>query len=230
LAPRIQRESASDVVYKLLRTDIIQGRYLPLQRLYEPEVARTFEVSRTPLREALKKLETEGFVERRRAGGLVVAPIDADDVASLYLIRSLLEGEVARQAAEKATPADILELRNLISQMALLAPDHPKEATEVGHRFHSKLAQIANNPRCDEIVAHVMRLLERYWALTVLMDAPRRSIAVDEHRKIIDAVAAHDPDRAEADMRSHIVAGSANVVDGVRRHLDEVRARQAADG
>jgi DNA-binding GntR family transcriptional regulator len=226
--PRIQRESASDAVYKLLRTDIIQGRYSPLQRLYEPEVARRFEVSRTPLREALKKLESEGFVERIPAGGLIVAPIDEDDVASLYLIRSLLEGLVARQAAEKATPPDILQLRSLISQMDLLNATHPEEATAVGHRFHSKLAEIADNRRCDEIVANVRRQLERYWMLTVVHDAPRRSVAVDEHRNIIEAVAAHDPDRAESAMRVHIVAGSANVVEGVRRHLDQVRPRQVS--
>jgi DNA-binding GntR family transcriptional regulator len=114
--------------------------------------------------------------------------------------------------------------------MDLLATEHPEEATEVGHKFHRQLAVVANNPRCDEVVGRVHRQLERYWALTVLKDAPRRQVAVGEHRDVIEALAAGDPDRAEAVMRTHIAAGSANVVEGVRRYLEEVRQREAVAG
>jgi DNA-binding GntR family transcriptional regulator len=221
---RVRRESASDSVYKLLRADIIEGHYAPLQRLYEPELAAILNISRTPLREALRKLEADGFVDKLPTGGMRVAGIDAGDVADLYQIRSLLEGLVAKQAAERATPEDIDKLRAVVSQMKLLTA-YPDEVIRLGAQFHGLLAQIAQNPRCDELVGQIRRHLQRYWALTVFSDTPRRAEAIDEHTIVVDAIASGDGDRAELTMRQHSLAGADNVVLGVRRHLERLAAQ-----
>ena len=226
---RVRRQSASQAVYLLLREDIIRGRFLPLERLYEQALTQTLQVSRTPLREALRKLEIGGFVNQLPTGGLIVAGIDVADVRNLYLIRSVLESLVAREAAEKATPADVMRLRDVVVRMELLA-QYPEEAVRLGGEFHGELASIANNPRCDEILAQVRAHLERYWALTVFQDSPRAVTAAGEHQTIVDAIAAGDGTQAEAAMRRHILSGSENVADGVRQHIARLNNKERKVG
>jgi len=199
-----RRVSGAQVVYSALRERIASHELAPGARLHETELAASLSVSRTPLREALRMLLAEGLVDQLPTGGMVVAPLDPADMRELYVVRAALEGVVAREAAERRTDDDIVELGGLIDQMCLLL-EYPSEVLRLGQRFHGRLLEISGNRRCDQLLRQLRGHLARYQTITASVD-PRRHEALAEHRGIVDAVRDRDADAAEALMRAHVMA------------------------
>jgi DNA-binding GntR family transcriptional regulator len=213
-----RRELAADAVFEALRTRIVEGRYQPGERLIEPELAASLRVSRTPLREALRKLEAGGYIERLATGRILVVGIDIDDLQELWAVRSILEGLIARDAAQRATAADVAALQSIVEQMDALL-DRPAELVELGAQLHGRLAVIAKNRRCERMLADIRQHLNRYWAVTLPEEQGRREAAPTEHRSIIAAIARHRPNEAERAMRHHIQAGAAGSIEVMRRYM-----------
>ncbi|HUY97122.1 MAG TPA: GntR family transcriptional regulator [Verrucomicrobiae bacterium] len=201
----IRRESAGQVIYRMLRDAVIQRRLAPSTRLLEPELAVSLSVSRTPVREALRVLEAEGFVERLPGGGLVVAGIDPQDVRELYDVRLALEMMVARQAAQRATVHDVHALIDLLDRLSRLTLE-PEEALRNGDVFHDQLAQLAGNRRCQEMIHHMRNHIDRYRSAGSLAAPERVARAWTEHRRVADAIAQGNPVRAARAMQAHIRA------------------------
>jgi DNA-binding GntR family transcriptional regulator len=199
-----RRVSGAQVVYSTLREQIASHELAPGARLHETELAASLAVSRTPVREALRMLLAEGLVDQLPTGGMVVAPLDPEDMRELYVVRSALEGVVAREAAQRRTDDDLAELDGLIEQMGLLL-EYPAEVLRLGQRFHGRLLEISGNRRCDQLLRQLRGHLARYQTITASVD-PRRHEAFAEHRAILDAVRAGDDGAAEALMRAHIMA------------------------
>jgi DNA-binding GntR family transcriptional regulator len=196
--------SGATVVYHTLRERIISQALAPGARLNEIELAASLSVSRTPLREALRMLHSEGLVTQLPTGGMVVAPLDPEDMRQLYVVRAALEGVVAREACARLTDDDFAELDAIIDQMTRLL-DYPAEMLRLGQRFHARLLATSGNGRCEQLLRQLRGHLDRYQTITASI-GPRRHEAYAEHQAILAALRARDADTAEARMRAHVMA------------------------
>jgi len=184
--------------------ELITSRALPPGRhLVETELARRLGVSRQPVREALQRLSTEGWVDLRPAQGAFVhvpTPAEADQ---LGVVRTLLEGEAAGLAAAAATAApngvDALEALCAAGERAV-AKNDVDGAVALAARFHAKVTELAGNAVLAELAARIDRRVRWYQAPVARQRGPRTWV---EHREVTAAIAAGDPARATAAMRAH---------------------------
>ena len=200
----MQRASGAQLVYGELRERILNLDLAPGARLPEAELAAELAVSRTPLREALRMLLAEDLVEQLPTGGMLVRRLDLQDLQELYAVRAALEGLAAREACRRLTKADLEALGNLVERMRLLV-DHPAELTRLGGEFHARIAAIAGNRRCEQLLRQLDGHMRRYRALTSRRE-PRRRAALEDHRALFEALRARDPDAAERTVRDHVLA------------------------
>lgn len=189
------------VVYDALTDLIITGALRPGQHLVESDLAKHLGVSRQPIREALHQLQTEGWIELRPGqGAFVHAPTEAE-VDQLLAVRSLLETESARLAALVATPGHIADLRELMREgEAALAGDAVEAVVAANSALHAYVTSISGNTVLAEMVGLVERRMR--WYYTPIARSRGRQ-AWDEHAELIDALDAHDADRASDVMRRH---------------------------
>ena len=199
-----RRVSGAQVVYTTLHDRITSLQLAPGTRLHETELAASLAVSRTPLREALRMLLADGLVRQLPTGGVVVAPLDPEEMRDLYEVRSVLEGVVAREACDRLTDADLAELEALVDQMSRLV-DYPAEMLRLGNAFHARLLSAAGNRYAEQMLRLLRGHLQRYQALTATID-PRRREAFGEHSGILEALRARDAGLAETRMREHVLA------------------------
>ena len=196
--------SAADGIHDTIAEAIV-SRALPAGwRLREENLASIFAVSRTPVREALMRLESERLVTRSRRSGLVVADVSAEQVLELYVIREALDGVAARQAARYHAPVDIatLEEINVRMQIAADADDFSRMA-ELNVDFHTALARASRNEMLQQFVAQVNQAVRRYRGTTFAQPGRARE-AILEHEQIIEALRGQDEQRAEEAARRHM--------------------------
>ncbi|NKX56459.1 GntR family transcriptional regulator [Arthrobacter mobilis] len=183
-----------------LRNRIFEGHYAPGTRLIERDLANEFNVSRLPVREALRMLRQEGLVTERATRGSVVAALSEKDVRDLFDVRESLEVLACRLAAERATPADLRRLAGLLDEAsAALARGALREAQRANSEFHDTVGQIADN---DFLRSALEPLQGRmHWLFRHATDLPE---LIQEHRELFEAIASGDPDRAAARSAQHI--------------------------
>ena len=187
--------------YALILNAIDQGDYRPGDRLVESELADRFGVSRTPVREALQRLETQSMLTRD-GRSLIVASLDHNQMAELYEVRSELEGLAAALAAKHASDEEIRVLFGMIESDREIMGD-PKALSQANRRFHSQIHLASRNRylvRQLEMVHRSMALL----TVTSLSAEGRGSEALDEHFAIVEAISNHDPEAADAAVRKHL--------------------------
>ena len=187
--------------YELILDAIDVGLYRPGERLVESELAERFGVSRTPIREALQRLETQGLLTRD-GRSLIVASLDHNQLAELYVVRTELEGLAARLAARHATPEEVKVLGDMVDEDAALLGD-PTALSRANRRFHKQIHLASHNRflvQQLDLVHRTMALL----AVTSLAAEGRGEHALAEHRTIVDAIAAGDGDAAYDALKSHI--------------------------
>ena len=201
-----QRRSGAQVVYEELRGRITRGEITPGTRLFEPELARSLAVSRTPLREALRLLIAEGLVEERATGGAIVAPLDTAQAGELYEVRAVLEGLLAQQAVHRVTETDLEQLTGQVELMERLV-DLEQEVLRLGKDFHATIETIAQNQYCSSLLQQLRGHINRYRALST-HEAGRTQTAVAEHREILEALESRSPEDAEKAMRTHVLSGA----------------------
>ncbi|MBM3130108.1 MAG: GntR family transcriptional regulator [Chloroflexi bacterium] len=210
LAPGLQleidlsaRRPLRDEAYLVLRRVILTGQFKPGERLIEREIAAKMGLSRSPVREAFRRLEQERLVAVNRQG-VVVQALDPLQVEELYQVRQHLEVLVARLAARNFTPKHRQPLQEILQRMsaALAAHDQVQVAAE-SVRFHRALAETAGNRRLASLVAAVGEEIQRFRSLNI-QHSTRTAAAVREHRQIFAALAARDEERAARAMAEHI--------------------------
>jgi DNA-binding GntR family transcriptional regulator len=187
--------------YELVLEAIDSGVYHPGDRLVESELAERFGVSRTPVREALQRLETQSILVRD-GRSMVVASLDHDQLGELYAVRAQLEGLAAQLAAQHAAPEEIRILQDMVAQDAAIVDD-PAALARANRRFHRQIHLASHNRfliRQLESVHRTMALL----TTTSLAAEGRGPDAVAEHTAIVEAIAARDMAVAEKALRDHI--------------------------
>jgi DNA-binding GntR family transcriptional regulator len=187
--------------YALILEAIDTGIYRPGDRLVESELADRFGVSRTPIREALQRLETQSLLTRD-GRSLIVASLDHNQLAELYVVRGELEGLAARLAARHATPEEVRVLRDMLEADQALIED-PKALSRANRRFHKQIHLASHN----RFLVQQLDLVHRSMALlatTSIAAAGRGRDTLQEHAAIVAAIAAGDGDAAYAALRDHI--------------------------
>jgi DNA-binding GntR family transcriptional regulator len=187
--------------YNLILEAIDNGLFKPGDRLVESDLAERFGVSRTPIREALQRLETQSLLARD-GRSLIVSTLDHNQMTELYAVRTELEGLAARLAARHATIEEVRVLGDLVVSDRDLLGD-PSALSWANRRFH-KLIHLASHNR---YLVQQLDLVHRSMALmatTSLAVEGRSETALDEHQAIVDAIAQRDEERAFAALRDHI--------------------------
>lgn len=187
--------------YDLILDAIDQGIYGPRDRLVEAELAERFGVSRTPIREALQRLETQSMLSRD-GRSLVVASLDHNQLAELYSVRSALEGLAARLAAKHATTEEVRVLYDLIAADRGIVSD-PRKLSRANRRFHGQIHLASHNRYLVQQLEMVHRSMALLATTSLAVDG-RGSEALDEHEAIVKAIEAGDEDAAEAALKAHI--------------------------
>lgn len=187
--------------YLLVIEAIDQGEYRPGDRLVESELAERFGVSRTPIREALQRLETQGVLARD-GRSLVVASLDHDQLGELYVLRAELEGLAARLAAQHAAPEEIRVLWEMIRKDREMV-DRPAMLARANKRFHHQIHLASHNRYLIQQLEMVYRSMA-LLATTSLAAEGRGAQALDEHEEIVRAIEARDGAAADAALRAHI--------------------------
>ncbi|MBD3625069.1 MAG: GntR family transcriptional regulator [Rhodobacteraceae bacterium] len=187
--------------YDLVLDAIDKGEYRPGDRLVEAELAERFGVSRTPIREAFQRLETQGVLARD-GRSLIVASLNHDQIGELYVLRAELEGLAARLAAQHATPEEIRVLFSMIDEDQTLM-DKPDLMSRANKRFHRQLHLASHNRYLVQQLEAVPRSMA-LMSFTTFQAEGRAEVALDEHRAIVEAIAARDGRAADAAIRGHI--------------------------
>ena len=194
--------TAVDAVYQVLRRGILDGELPPGYRLRSDVLANDLNVSRTPVREALRKLESEGLADASRSG-LVVRQSTEEDLIEIFYLREALEGMAARLAAENATPAEIDELHALVEDMqAVAARGDIALVRKLTGEFHLLVCRASHNKRLIQSLQGLLDHVRQAQSSTLYMPG-RPADALKEHRALLRAIEKRDPDLAETLARQH---------------------------
>jgi DNA-binding GntR family transcriptional regulator len=193
-----------DVAYERIRAAIADGEMHPNERLVEAELSARFGASRSAVRTALVRLQQEGLVEHKRNHGAKVRLIGEDEATEIYETRAVLEGLAARKAAIAAKDDDVSALRSILLRIEKqLEAGDLTAASNVNAELHAEILRVGRHATAERLVAGLNTHLVRFHYRTIMQpDRPQKSLA--EHRAIVDAIAAHDPQRAEELMRQHL--------------------------
>ncbi|WP_413719681.1 GntR family transcriptional regulator [Silicimonas sp. MF1-12-2] len=187
--------------YQLILRAIDIGTYRPGDRLVESELAERFGVSRTPIREALQRLETQSLLARD-GRSLIVASLDHNQMAELYMVRSELEGLAAKLAARHATEEEVRFLKEMVEEDRARVGD-PAALARTNRRFHRQVHLASHNRYLVQQLDLVYRSMA-LMATTSLAAKGRSEVALAEHAEIVDAIARGDGEAASAALRAHI--------------------------
>jgi len=191
-------------IYSDLRSELVSLQRRPGEPISETEIAHSYGVSRTPVREAILKLADEGLVDIFPQSGIFVSLIPVAALPESIVIRKSLEETAAKLAAERASPSQILGLRAIIERQ--------READAAGDRvafhqadeaFHAMIAEVAGYPGIWKFIQQVKIHVDRFRLLTLPVTG-RMSEVIAEHEPILEAIEAHDPERARTAMDKHI--------------------------
>ncbi len=202
----INRPLYEDVAERL-RTQIFAHELAPGSWLDEQSLAQQFGISRTPMREAIKVLASEGLVTTKMNRGAYVTEVDRRDLEQIFTILSLLEGQAAKETALIATEEHLTQLDNLHHRLEKAAADRDIEQFfEVNVKFHDLIQEIAGNKWMNGVIADLRKVL-KLQRRDSLSRSGRLQNSLLEHREILQAILKRDSVEAEAAMRKHLARG-----------------------
>lgn len=202
----VRRRGASGTAYAWLRAEILSGRMRPGQALSESEIALRLGVSRTPVREAIVGLESEGLLTVKPQVGTEVAPIDVDAVADGQFVREAIECRTVALAARRLRPTDARDLKGLLERQARVVARRDHAAlVPLDDELHRRLCSIAGRPRVWHAVENVKAQLDRVRFLS-LEDPAWLDTIYRQHETIVERVTAGDAEGASGAMSTHLNA------------------------
>ena len=208
--------TASSMVYSDLRAQLLSLERRPGEAISEAEIALSYGVSRTPVREAILKLSDEGLLEIFPQSGIIVSRIPVAALPEAIIIRKALEETTARLAAERATSSQILALRTILQRQREAETARDSEGFhQADEAFHATIAEIAGHPGIWKLIQQVKVHVDRYRRLT-LPQRGRIAQVIAEHEVVLTAIEAHDPAHAGSAMSRHL-----------ERLLDNITATQS---
>jgi len=204
----------ADQIFTRMRREIVEGQIPPGSKMNEPELARRYGISRGPLREAMRRLESSSLVVRRPNVGARVIDLSIAQLLDLYYLRESLEGLASRLAAERMSATEVEELRALIAlHERQVAQDRGLAyyQSEGDLDFHFCIVRGSHNARLQDLLGNDLYHLVRMYRCQFGMVGPRAPTALREHGQIVEAIAERDGELAEILMRRHIRASRQQV-------------------
>ena len=210
------RKTKSAVVVEMLREAILSGSLGPGERLTQEELAARFNVSMTPIREAIQQLVAEGILDQEPYKGVQVAEVNADEATEIYLMRSAVEALAVRIGVPNLKISDVQRLHTLHAQIEEFTDQgNVSEIRKRNYEFHFIFYRAANMPR-------LYRLIQNLWAQspwdTLYVIPNRTQRVVDEHNRIITAVDQGDAQLAATAMQAHLEAGMSMLIEYLSEH------------
>jgi len=210
------RDMGKEIVEKLLSFE---------HNITEDKLAGLIGVSRTPLREALKHLELQGVIERKKKKGIGLRKATAKEIADVYDVRSVMEGFAGRLAAERATAEDLKELEHTAEKhQKAFERRNEKELDETNVAFHRKIVELSGNRVLAMIVDNLQILDPAFRLQNLILPAGKRKPNVYSHRKIIESLKKGDGPAAERMISAHIQESKLVLIEralGIRLNLNE---------
>lgn len=216
LVPRLRRNdeaplnrSAGEGATDLIRRAILDGTLRPGQRLTEEGLAHDLEISRTPVREALRVLQAEGLIESAPYQGSTVRAYTIHDLDDIYQLRALLEGHAARRAAQRITDDDVTKLEQSCQRLVALGDATDENVAQIVEEnlfFHTMILEIAASERLTGMVRKVIELPLVYKSYHWYSPNQKR-MSEHAHEQLTQVLATGDADRAELIMRGHVYDG-----------------------
>ncbi|CAA7599888.1 GntR bacterial regulatory protein HTH signature [Acididesulfobacillus acetoxydans] len=207
-----------EIVFDSMREAIISGVLKPGERLMEIQLAEEMGVSRTPVREAIRKLELEGFVVMIPRKGAYVAGVSLKDVADVFEIRAALEGLAAGLAAERVTDEELEQMERILlfheGQETTL-----EKVVESDTDFHALVYEASRNARLVQILGNLREHFQRFRSTSLAVPG-RVKVAVEEHRAIVEALVQHDVAEAQELATQHIVTAENVLFEALRTLTD----------
>ena len=202
--PMMESRPIREIAYEVLKKAIITGEIPAGERIVETDYADRLHISRTPLREALRKLERDGLVEYVMRRGVIVHAFTAEDVEQIYTIRNCLEMLTLPDIIEKATPEDIASLREKLARMDELDKKNDVETlSPLARDFHTQLTAISGKNRILRVIEGQDEYIRRFSAMAIKQE-DRRGEARAEHHKLVDLVEQKNLPEFEKLMKHHI--------------------------
>jgi len=201
-------EKMSEFIYRKIKNEILSCALKPGTSINESSLARQYNVSRTPVREAIARLIQEELIQVGASGGYSVTPITVKDVHDIFALRVLLEGEAARLAASKPTQDTIAKLNSILLslnhiEISTVDDEGRLEYVQLGNQFHLTIAEASGNRKLFKIITSLMEAASRY---VFIESSVVGTLGVEESRELVLALEERDGERARKIMESHVQA------------------------
>lgn len=201
-------------ILETIRDAIMSGALKAGEKVSEPELAERFGISRTPIREAFRQLESEGYLTVIPRKGAVVVSFSQKDVEEFYAIKSILEGYAARRACENLTSKEIEKLQSINERLRLLSKNGDvKNFFRVHNDFHDLFIRSADNDKLHELINNLVRKFQRLRMASLSLPG-RMRVSVEEHEKIIEAFRKRDAALSEKLVRKNAEYGGKVLMQG----------------
>jgi DNA-binding GntR family transcriptional regulator len=225
--PIERHQTLREKILETIRDAILKGTLKPGERVSEPDLAERFGISRTPIREAFRQLESEGYLLVVPRKGAVVASLSERDIEEFYAIKIILEGFAAKMAAENLTEKDIERLESINERLQKMADEGDvKKFFRVHNEFHEIFIKAAGNDKLSEMINQLVMKFKRL-RLASLSQPGRMEGSVEEHRNMIRAFKSHDGDRADGLVRHAATIGAEALIESmIQSDLAEGKASE----
>ncbi len=226
MQPMLESRPIREIAYEVLKHAIITAEIPAGERIVETDYAERLHISRTPLREALRKLERDGLVEYVQRRGVVVRAFTIDDVEEIYTIRNALEMLTLPSIIERVTDEAIASLRAKLDEMdTYVATEDIEHLSPVARAFHTEITAISGKNRILRVIDSQDEYIRRFSAMAIRQES-RLKEAHQEHHRIVDLIESRDLDGLTELMRHHIETSKENCL----KALLEQRAQQKLKG
>jgi DNA-binding GntR family transcriptional regulator len=216
------RKSLGQHVFENLRQAIIRGDVAPGDRLVESQIAEVLDISRTPVREAIHKLEREGLLKKLPKGGFAVVNLTREDIEETFGIRSVLESYAARLAALNHHEEDLEPLEDKIKEFQIcFERGEMEELPRINTEFHSLFYALSKSPKLIKLINDLRDQIFRFRKILLQMDNMAK-MSNEDHRKILTAIRQRDVSRVEKVVREHILRGQRIVLKALEERLGEL--------
>lgn len=213
--------SITDQVAEKVRSAIVAGKYKPGSSLSESNLSDYFQVSRTPVREALKQLEREGLIEIIPRVGTRVKKSTEKELTELFTVKEVLEGLAAAQITDNKDEQVIEELeRNVLAMEEAVRSGDQDKYVEANKKFHANIVEGANNSKLTFSLNLLMNQIPYQQYVHMTIEAPRRiEKSLAEHRYILEKIKEGDAEAAESAMRAHVKASESKLKERITEEL-----------
>jgi DNA-binding GntR family transcriptional regulator len=209
------RPQLSEAVARFVRNRIFDGSYAAGEYVRLDQLAAELGISVTPVREALFQLRAEGLLDQKLHRGFVVLPVTGRDITDVSDVQAHIGGELAARAATKITDEQVRELESIQAQLeAAYSSDDHERAVRLNHDFHRAINVAAESPKLAQLMSQITRYAPES-VFPIVEGWPKRSM--NDHRKLVAALAKRDAGAARAAMSEHLSAGAAPLIDHLRQ-------------